>query len=146
MAVANRISEQEYRALALADADHLWERWDGVPREKPLLSMKHDNVSFYLGLVLANQLDRGVYRVDANGGKTRLSSRNYYIPDVVVIPAAYQTPFEHDPRAFNAHADPLPLVEIWSLTTGHYDVATKLPGYRERGTRRSGSSTPMSGP
>lgn len=134
MAIVNRISEQEYRELALNDADHLWELWDGVPQEKPLMSMKHDDVSFYLGHMLANQLDRGVYRVNVNGGKTRLSPRNYFIPDVVVIPAAYQMPFEHDPRAFNAFAEPLPLVvEVWSLSTGAYDFETKLRGYRERG-------------
>jgi Uma2 family endonuclease len=25
------------------------------------------------------------------------------------------------------------VVEVWSPSTGHYDVATKLKGYRERG-------------
>jgi Uma2 family endonuclease len=134
MAVVNRISEQEYRELALHDDDRLWELWDGVPREKPLMSMKHDEVAAYLGAMLINQLDRREYRVNVNGGKARLSGRNYFIPDFVVIPAAYVQPFEHDPRAFNAHAEPLPLVvEVWSRTTGHYDVETKLRGYRERG-------------
>ena len=134
MAIGNRISEQEYRELALTDPDRLWELWDGEPREKPLMSMKHDDVAFYLGLALANQLDRNVYRVNVNGGKTRLSSRTYFIPDVVVIPAAFKVPFEHDPRAFNAFAEPLPLVvEVWSPSTGDYDIATKLAGYRESG-------------
>ena len=77
MAIVNRISEQEYRELALNEQDRLWELWDGVPREKPLMSMKHDNVSFYLALALANQLDRGDYRVNVNGGKMRRSARNY---------------------------------------------------------------------
>jgi Uma2 family endonuclease len=72
--------------------------------------------------------------VNINGGRARLSPRSYFIPDVVVIPAAYKTPFEDDPRAFNAFAEPLPLVvEVWSSSTGDYDVATKLQGYRERG-------------
>jgi Uma2 family endonuclease len=134
MVVANHISEQEFRELALNDPDHLWELWDGMPREKPLMSMKHDNVSFYLALAIANQLDRGVFRVNVNGGKTRRSSRNYFIPDVVVIPAALQIPYEDDPRAFNAFAEPLPLVvEVWSRTTGAYDFATKLQAYRARG-------------
>ena len=31
MVIANRISEQEYRELALNDPDHRWELWDGVP-------------------------------------------------------------------------------------------------------------------
>jgi Uma2 family endonuclease len=42
-------------------------------------------------------------------------------------------PFANDPQAFNAFAEPLPLVvEIWSRTTGDYDIAAKLPSYRER--------------
>jgi Uma2 family endonuclease len=134
MAIVNQISEQEYRELALNDPDSRWELWDGMLVEKPLMSMKHDDVSFYLGHMLASQLDRGVYRVNVNGGRTRLSPRSFYIPDVVVILAAYKLPFEDDPRAFNAFAEPLPLVvEIWSRTTGDYDIAAKLPGYRERG-------------
>jgi Uma2 family endonuclease len=134
MAIVNRISEQEYRELALHDSNRRWELWDGVLVEKPLMSMKHEDMSFYLGHMLANQLDRGVYRVNVNGGRTRLSSRSYYIPDVVVIPAVYKAPFEDDPRAFNAFSEPLPLVvEVWSPSTGDYDVATKLQGYRERG-------------
>jgi Uma2 family endonuclease len=134
MAVVNRISEHEYRELALNEADRLWELWDGVPREKPPMSMRHEDVSSYLGAMLINQLDRHVYRVNINGGRTRRSARNFFIPDVAVIPAELKRPFEHDPRALNAFAQPLPLVvEVWSWTTGHYDFAVKLQAYRERG-------------
>ena len=52
MAIVNRISEQEYRELALDDADRLWELWDGVLREKPLMSMRHEDVASYLGAAL----------------------------------------------------------------------------------------------
>jgi Uma2 family endonuclease len=134
MVVAHRISEQEYRVLALTDPDHAWELWEGVPLEKPLMSMKHDNVSFLLGYMLQGQLDWAAYRVNVNGSKARGSSRTSFIPDVVVIPAVLQIPFEDDPRAFNAFAEPLPLVvEVWSRTTGAYDFATKLQAYRARG-------------
>jgi Uma2 family endonuclease len=134
MAIVNRISEQEYRELALSDPDSRWELWDGVLVEKPLMSMKHDDVAFHLGYLLQSQLDRSIYRVNVNGGKTRRSPRHYFIPDVVVIPAAFVLPFADDPRAFNAFTEPLPLVvEIWSRTTGDYDIAAKLPSYRERG-------------
>jgi Uma2 family endonuclease len=134
MVVANHISEREYRELALNDPDHFWELWDGVPREKPLMSMKHGDVSFLLGHMLQGQLDWGEYRVNVNDGKLRVSPVNYFIPDVVVIPAAYKVLFEDDPRALNAFADPLPLVvEVWSRTTGAYDFATKLQAYRARG-------------
>ena len=134
MAIVNRISEQEYRELALTEADRRWELWEGVPREKPLMSMKHEDVASYLGAALIAQLDRRLFRVNINGGRARLSSRSYFIPDVVVIPAAYKLPFEDDPQAFNAFAEPLPLVvEVWSPSTGAYDIGTKLQGYRERG-------------
>lgn len=134
MAVVTRISEQEYRELALTDPDHRWELWDGVFVAKPLMSVMREDVAFYLGCLLQSQLDRGVYRVNVNGGKTRYTPRNFSIPDVVVIPASFERPFMSDPRSFKAFADPLPLVvEIWSRSTGDYDIAAKLPIYRERG-------------
>ena len=58
MAIVTQISEQEYRELALSDPDHRWELWDGVLVEKPLMSMKHDDVAFFLGHLLQSQLDR----------------------------------------------------------------------------------------
>lgn len=134
MVTSVRVSEQEYRELALNDPNHRWELWDGVLVEKPLMSMMHEDVSSYLGAMLINQLDRREFRVNINGGRTRWSARSFYIPDVVVIPAEYKAPFEHDPRSFNAFAEPLPLVvEVWSRTTGDYDIVAKLPAYRERG-------------
>ena len=134
MATTTILGDQEYRELALNDTDHRWELWDGVIVEKPLMSMRHDDLAFQLGHALQNQLDPFAFRVNVNGGKTRYSARNYYIPDVVVIPAGLVLPFLDDPRSFNAFAEPLPLVvEIWSRTTGDYDMAAKLPIYRERG-------------
>ena len=58
--------------------------------EKPPMSMKHDNVASYLGAALINQLDSRYYRVNVNGAKARLTARNSFVPDVVVIPAEYQ--------------------------------------------------------
>jgi Uma2 family endonuclease len=130
----SRLSEQEYRELVFSDDDHTWELWDGVLVEKPPMSMRHDDIAAYLGNQLMNQLDRSVYRVNINGGKTRYTARNFFVPDVVVIPAALKRPFGDDPNAFNAFAEPFPLVvEIWSRTTGGYDIEAKLPLYRARG-------------
>jgi Uma2 family endonuclease len=118
MATPRHFSEQEYRELALNEPDRFWELWDGVLVEKPQMSMRHNAVSFYLGVALANQLDRQDYRITVNGDRARISSRSYYIPDVIVVPAAYQLPFEDDPRALGAYAEPLPLVvEVWSPST-----------------------------
>jgi Uma2 family endonuclease len=134
MAVVNRISEQEYRDIALNEPDRFWELWDGVLLEKPQMSMRHNRVAAYLGAALINQLDARDFVVSINGDRTRLSSRSYYIPDVIVIPAAYQDQPGVDPWGLGAYAEPLPLVvEVWSPSTGHYDLGTKLQGYRERG-------------
>jgi Uma2 family endonuclease len=134
VAVLNRASEQEYLELALNAEDRFWELWDGVLVEKPWMSMRHNRVVAYLGAALINQLDPRDYVVSINGDRTRLSSRSYYIPDVIVIPAAYQDQPGVDPWGIGAYTEPLPLVvEVWSPSTGHYDLGTKLQGYRERG-------------
>jgi Uma2 family endonuclease len=134
VATTTILSEREYRALAEHDPDRTWELWDGVPVEKPQMSMKHDDVAAFLAHMLMGQLDRRDFRVSVNGGKTRYTPRNYYVPDVVVIPAALMLPFLDDPRSFNAYDKPLPLVvEVWSPSTGEYDMAAKLPLYRQRG-------------
>jgi Uma2 family endonuclease len=134
MAIAQRMTEQEYREFALTDEGHLYELWDGVPVEKPGMTFDHDRISTYLGGMLINQLDQREYVVNVNGGKARRSERYYFIPDVIVMPASYGQPLRGDPRGFNAHAGPLPLVvEVWSPTTGYYDYAVKLQAYRERG-------------
>ena len=90
MAVVNRISEQRVPgARRSASRTSLWELWDGVPREKPSMSMKHNDVAYLSrSRCSSDQLDRRVYRVTVNGDRARLSSRDYYIPDVVVIPTA----------------------------------------------------------
>jgi Uma2 family endonuclease len=134
MAVSTRISEQEYRELVLGDPDRDWELWDGMPREKPWMSMRHNAIAFRLGHFLQSQLDWSLYRVNVNGDRARISPRSYYIPDVIVIPTAYQRPFANDPQVIGSYGDALPLVvEVWSPSTGDYDITAKLAGYRARG-------------
>jgi hypothetical protein len=41
---ATTISEQEYRERVFNDPARVWELWDGVPVEKPLMSAMHDGV------------------------------------------------------------------------------------------------------
>jgi Uma2 family endonuclease len=132
MVVIHRISEQEYRVLALEDSR--LELWDGEPREKPDMSSTHEDIAFHLGFLLQSQLDRRQWRLSVNGAKTRISGSAYFIPDVVVVPAASVIEFRDDPRHLAVHAEPLPLVvEVWSRTTGTYDFGRKLKSYRERG-------------
>lgn len=132
MATSAIISEQQYRELALAEEDRFWEPWDGVPEEKPWISIQHNAVAPLLAALLIYQLDRESSRVTVNGDRARVSPRSFDIPDVIVVPTAYQEPL--DPHDLGTYADPLPLVvEVWSPTTGDYDIAAKLPRYRERG-------------
>ena len=132
MAVIHRITEQEYRELALEEPR--LELWDGEPREKPAMSIEHGGVSFYLALALANQLDKRTHWVSHNEGKARISGSTYFIPDVIVVPAELVAPFRRDPRALAAWAEPLLLVvEVWSPSTGAYDLARKLIAYKDRG-------------
>jgi Uma2 family endonuclease len=136
MAIAQRMSEQEYREFALTAEGRRWELWDGMPREKPLMSLMHGDVASFLGHLLLSQLDRREYRVYIDSGRAKRSERNYFIPDVLVVSASFVLPERKDPGALGAFSEPLPLVvEIWSRTTAAYDYAVKLQAYRERGDR-----------
>lgn len=136
MAVANRITEKEYLELAQNEPDHFWELWDGVPVEKPWMSMRHNAVAFLLGHLLQSQLEWSDYRINVNGDRTRISARKYYVPDVMVVPTAYQAETADDGDVLGVYPKPLPLVvEVWSPSTGHYDVAVKLQSYQERGDK-----------
>ncbi len=86
MAVTNRVTEKEYLELALNEPDRFWELWDGVPVEKPGMSSRHNAVAFLLGHFLQSQLKWNDDRITVNGDRARISSRAYYIPDLVVIP------------------------------------------------------------
>ena len=138
MATTTAISEREYRDLAIHDPDRAWELWDGALAEKPPMRRRHDDVAFFFGFMLQSHLDRAELRVNVNGGKTRYTERNYFEPDVIVIPTALVQPFANDPYTFNAYAEPLPLVAgIWSPSTGDYDIAARIPLYRQRGDRET---------
>jgi Uma2 family endonuclease len=52
----------------------------------------------------------------------------------MVIPVALEQAQRGRPGTLETYDDPLPLVvEIWSPSTGDYDVDTKLPEYQARG-------------
>ncbi|MCC7366127.1 MAG: Uma2 family endonuclease [Dehalococcoidia bacterium] len=128
------VSEATYRALSLEDGDTTWELVCGHLRAKPPMTHAHGDAKSYLAVLLQVQLDRAAYRVHVDSVRTRLPGGSWYVPDLAVVPAGLTLPHLDDPKALDAYADLLPLVvEVWSPSTGDYDVATKLPGYRERG-------------
>lgn len=110
------------------------ELYDGEVREKPGVSWELDDVAFRLGFLLGLQLDRHQFRIAINDWRVRPAPGSIYLPDLVVAPTAYGKEFEQQPGRLAIFRDPLPLVvEIWSRSTGGYDVNAKIPEYRRRG-------------
>lgn len=129
-----RVSEETYRRLALADPRGQLELYRGELQEKPLMGAMHGSLMFHLALLLQIQLDRNEYRLRVNHARLRRSANTYFVPDVVVIPAAFERALLDDPNSLDAYPQAMPLVvEIWSPSTGRYDIMDKLPDYQARG-------------
>jgi Uma2 family endonuclease len=132
MGVAQRISEAEYEQIVLAEPVEHWELHDGRLVEKPPMTWDHDEIAFTLGHLLANQLDRRQFRVRIEGRVRRPGT--IFRPDVAVVPTEYGDEFRGRPGVLAIFSRPLPLVvEVWSRSTGSYDVDAKLPIYQQRG-------------
>ena len=126
------VSEKTFRKLALEDPNQ-WELHYGNLERKPGLTADHNEIAVYLGGQLIQQLDRKVYRVRTSMGQVRRTSENYYIPDVYVVPTELMLA-QRGTRRLEVYEAPLPLVvEVWSPSTGLYDVDSKLPEYQRRG-------------
>lgn len=127
------MSAQEYEEFVLSGADGAWELHGGRLVEKPAMSWKHGDVIEVLGFRLRQQLDFASYRVRENEGRVRKPEDTIFIPDIAVIPAEYGQDFGDRP-GLAIVPGPLPLVvEVWSPSTGGYDVDAKLPIYQQRG-------------
>ena len=130
------ISDQTYHALLLDEPEGPWELHDGELREKPGMSAEHNDAMTYLGFQLAQQLDTNVFRVRINSGHVHRGATTYYIPDVCVLPAPLVIAQHGEPGTLEIYEAPLPVVaEVWSVTTGRYDVDAKLPEYQRRGDK-----------
>lgn len=126
------VSEETYLQIALEDPNQ-WELYCGRLRRKPGMSLEHNWIMSELHGTLWLQLDRKQFDVRCNAGHVRISSQSYYIPDVFVIPVELQRPL-WGRRGLETYDAALPLVvEIWSPSTGDYDVETKLREYQQRG-------------
>jgi Uma2 family endonuclease len=134
MAIETRISGEAYERQALADPNRKWELRDGVLREKPGMTASHNELAVTLGFILMSQLDRAAYRVRIDAGRLQRRGATYFIPDVFVVPTAFVTPLLDQQDVLEVYDQPLPLVvEVWSRSTGDYDVEEKLAVYRQRG-------------
>jgi Uma2 family endonuclease len=67
-------------------------------------------------------------------GHVRRCAESYFIPDVYVIPVELTMGLRGRADVLEAYSAPLPLVvDVWSPSTGDYDVDTKIPKYKARG-------------
>lgn len=128
------VSARTYRLVALEDPEGHWELHRGRLREKPSLTFRHNDEMAELGFMLRQQLDRDVYRIRVNAGRLSRTDETVYIPDVAVLPLLLAEPFRDRSDVLEVYDEPLPFVaELWSPSTGGYDIADKLPEYRRRG-------------
>ena len=127
------VSAATFERLALEDEDSQWEMVCGRPRRKPDMTYPHNEAGTQLLVILHAQLDDQLYRVRFNAGHAKRGDANYFIPDVMVLPYGYTVKF-HGSRALETYDAPLPFVaEVWSPSTGEYDVEEKFPEYQRRG-------------
>jgi Uma2 family endonuclease len=133
MAIEQKISEAEYQRFVLSGAGKGWELHDGRLVEKPGMTWEHMDIASQLSHLLQSQLDRSAYRVFVES-RVRRPTATIFLPDVMVVPTSYGEPFRGRPGTLAIFSDPVPLiVEVWSSSTGDYDVDAKLPVYQQRG-------------
>lgn len=128
------VSEKTFEQLALEDGDGQWELHCGQPRRKPPMTHPHNNLIGRLGVALANQLDEDKYEVRFNAGHVKTDA-SFYVPDVMVLPRSIASRWEGSDQ-LETYPEALPFIaEIWSKSTGDYDVDQKFPQYRRREDR-----------
>jgi hypothetical protein len=109
MAVAQRMSDEQYQQFVLAQPDGQWELHDGRLVEKPGVTWEHMDVASQLSYLLQGQLDRSAYRVFIES-RVRRPAATVFMPDVMVVPTAYGEPFRGRPGTLAIFSDPLPLI------------------------------------
>jgi len=129
------ISEATYERVALEDPEGQWELVCGRLRGKPGMTTEHNYALYELDGLLHDALDRHTYTVSVNAARLRISTGTYYIPDLAVIPREFQRrKLREMPGRLEVYDEPMPLVvEVWSPSTGDYDVEEKLREYQQRG-------------
>ena len=134
MVIETRISNEAYERLALSDPNRQWELWDGQVRAKPGMTYAHNSLGARLTQMLGSQLDWSMHEVRTDAGHVHRPASTYVIPDVFVLPVSQVTPHLRQQDVLEVYDQPLPLVvEIWSRSTGDYDVREKLDVYKQRG-------------
>jgi Uma2 family endonuclease len=128
------IDDETYERLALADG-RPWELWDGALVEKPEMSLQHNDALTELVRQLLPQLPRAEHVVRFNAARLR-RPLTYFVPDLFVVPENPDRSRVLAQASLEAYAESaLLVVEVWSPSTGRYDIDAKLPEYMARGDR-----------
>ncbi len=127
------ISIETYERVALEDGDATWELECGRLREKPPMTTAHNRTARLLRRQFERQLPEDQYDI-AETARLRRGSGAYYVPDLVIIPADLLAAAIARPHELEVYDAAVPVVvEVWSPSTGDYDVGEKLPEYQRRG-------------
>jgi Uma2 family endonuclease len=130
---ATAVSAEEYERIALTEPERLWELHGGRLLEKPPMTMGHDLTQSRLVRELNRQLDPDDYEVQFSA-RLKVDDEHYFIPDICVVPSGLIEPDPGRRQRLNVYGAVLPLVvEIWSPSTGRYDMESKLPEYERQG-------------
>ena len=128
------VSEQTYRQVALEDPEGKWELVCGHLRRKPAMTTEHNMIPRQLLLQLVDQFDRSRFVAAEGTARLRISTGTYYVPDLCVLRWEAVRRLRETPGTFEVYEDPVPLVvEVWSPSTGEYDVDDKPAEYQRRG-------------
>jgi Uma2 family endonuclease len=120
--------------VALEDPEGQWELHRGRLREKPAMTASHNQTGIDLAFSILLQVDRREFTVRVDSGRVKRADETYYIPDVFVVPTRLVLPQLGRTDLLEVYEAPLPFVaEIWSPSTGSYDVDAKLREYMRRG-------------
>jgi Uma2 family endonuclease len=128
------ITEELFRAVALADPEGRWELLRGRLREKPAMATEHNHLMRWLAWELGRRTDHDQFVVSMNTGQLAFRDETRAIPDIFVIEAGRVAESRRRRDPLEVYGDPVPLVvEIWSPSTGGYDIDGKIPEYMRRG-------------
>ena len=108
MAVARRMTVQDYERFVMTGVKGAWELHDGVLAEKPGMSWDHGRIIHRFARQVLPQLDEE-HEVRFNEGRALKPDATIYIPDLPIVPVAYGRDFAGRP-VLAIFSGPLPLV------------------------------------
>ncbi len=128
------VTQETFEQVVLKEPGRQWELHEGHLREKPPMTFGHNRVTILLGAPYLQQVDLRRFDLRIGHGHVEHPERSYYIPDLFVVPLERTIPESASADTVNFYREPVLLVvEVWSPSTGGYDVDTKLPEYRAGG-------------